>query len=105
MRKQKREPDNVLVVLSEDAVRDLDEAWEYVAREASMGIADGVVREIGKAYGLLSAWPLLGRKRDALSPGVRSLPVNPYVIFYRVKEDVVQVVRILHQSRDTDLAL
>ena len=59
-----------------------------------MDVADGIVREIGKAYGLLSAWPLLGRKRDTLSPGVRSLPVNPYVIFYRVKEDAVQVVRI-----------
>lgn len=103
MRKPKRESDNFLIVLSEDATRDLDDAWDYIAHEESAGTADEVLREIGKIYGLLSAWPMLGRKRDTLSPSVRSLPVNPYVIFYRVKDDVVQIVRVLHQSRDTDL--
>lgn len=103
MRKPKRERDNFLVVLSEDAARDLDDAWDYIAHEESVSVADGILREIGKTYGLLSAWPLLGRKRDKLSPGIRSLPVNPYIIFYRITEDVVRIVRILHQSRDTDL--
>ena len=103
MRRPKRELGNFLVVLSEDAARDLDDAWDYLAREESASAADGTLREIGKTYGLLSAWPLLGRKRDKLSPGVRSLTVNPYAIFYRVTEGVVRIVRILHQSRDTDL--
>ena len=103
MRKPKRERDNFLIVLSEDAARDLDDAWDYLTREESVKAADTTLREIAKAYNLLSAWPLLGRKRDNLSPGARSLPVNPYVIFYRVTEDIVRIIRILHQSRDTDL--
>ena len=103
MRKPKRERDNFLIVLSEDAARDLDDVWDYLAREESVNAADTVLREIAKTYKLLGAWPLLGRKRDNLSPGARSLPVNPYVIFYRITEDVVRIVRMLHQSRDTDL--
>jgi len=103
MRKLKRECDNFLIVLSEDAARDLDDAWDYLAREESVNAADTILREIAKTYKLLSAWPLLGRKRDNLSPGARSLPVNPYIIFYRITEDTVRIIRILHQSRDTDL--
>jgi len=103
MRKPKRERDNFLIVLSEDAARDLDDVWDYLAREESVNAADTVLREIAKTYKLLGAWPLLGRKRDNLSPGARSLPVNPYVIFYRITEDVVRIIRILHESRDTDL--
>ena len=103
MRKPKRERDNFLIVLSEDAARDLDDVWDYLAREESVNAADTVLREIAKTYKLLGAWPLLGRKRDNLSPGARSLPVNPYVVFYRVTEDTVRIIRILHESRDTDL--
>ena len=103
MRKPKRERDNFLIVLSEDAARDLDDVWDYLAREESVNAADTVLREIAKTYKLLGAWPLLGRKRDKLSPGVRSLPANPYIIFYQITEDTARIVRILHQSRDPDL--
>ncbi len=103
MRKPKRELDSFLIVLSEDAARDLDDAWDYLAREESVNAADTVLREIAKTYKLLNTWPLLGRKRDNVSPGARSLVVNPYVVFYRITEDTVRIIRILHQSRDTDL--
>ena len=44
----------------------------------------------------------MGRARDELAPGLRSLVVRQYVLFYRVAPDAVQVVRILHGKRDID---
>jgi toxin ParE1/3/4 len=41
------------------------------------------------------------RSRDSdLKPGFRSFPVNNYVVFYRIGSGEVQVLRVLHGSRD-----
>jgi toxin ParE1/3/4 len=33
-------------------------------------------------------------------PGVRSMPVHPYVVFYRVRNEAVEIVRVIHGRRD-----
>jgi toxin ParE1/3/4 len=33
-------------------------------------------------------------------PGLRSTLVHPYVIFYRIKDETVQIVRVLHGRRN-----
>jgi toxin ParE1/3/4 len=38
---------------------------------------------------------------DVLS-GLRSVVVARYVVFYRLTSDAVQIVRVLHGSRDID---
>ena len=35
-----------------------------------------------------------------VAPNLRSTLVKPYVIFYRIEGDIVQIVRILHGKRD-----
>jgi toxin ParE1/3/4 len=44
--------------------------------------------------------PELGRKRDELSPRLRSFPVKNYIIFYRRMASGVEIARILHGARD-----
>lgn len=39
------------------------------------------------------------RSRDEIIPGLRSILVHPYVIFYRANNDV-EIVRVLHQRRN-----
>jgi len=48
----------------------------------------------------LAQFPELGRNRPEIAPDLRSTLVDPYVIFYRVQGDVVQILRILHGRRD-----
>ena len=49
----------------------------------------------------LCTFPAVGRLRNELSPGLRSYPVGPFVIFYRIKPDaVVFINRVLHGKRD-----
>jgi toxin ParE1/3/4 len=48
----------------------------------------------------LAQFPEIGRNRPEIAPNLRSTLVYPYVIFYRVEGDVVQIVRILHGKRD-----
>ena len=37
---------------------------------------------------------------DDLSPGYRSIPVDPVVIVYRIAADAVEVVRVIDGRRD-----
>ena len=43
---------------------------------------------------------MLGRSREDLAPGLRSLPLGRYVIFYQVISDAIAIVRVLHGARD-----
>jgi toxin ParE1/3/4 len=40
------------------------------------------------------------RARDEVAPGLRSVLSHPYVIFYRVRNDTIDVVRVLHERRN-----
>ncbi len=42
----------------------------------------------------------MGRLRPELAPGVRSFPVRKHVVFYRLVDGDVQVVRVLDGRRD-----
>lgn len=43
-----------------------------------------------------------GRSREELAPGLRSLAFGRYVVFYMPLPDGIDVVRVLHGSRDID---
>ena len=45
-------------------------------------------------------FPGMGQNREELRPGLRCFVVSPYVVFYRPVEDTIEVLRILHGSRD-----
>jgi len=64
-----------------------------------MGEADAWVDRLDAKLRLLAPQPLMGRSRDELSPGVRSLPFGRYVIFYLPLADGIDVVRVLHSAR------
>jgi toxin ParE1/3/4 len=51
---------------------------------------------------MLEEHPLAGRARDEIRPGLRSVLVSPHVIFYRVRGDIAQIIRILDGRRDVE---
>jgi len=44
----------------------------------------------------------MGRERPDLKPNIRSFGVMSWIIFYRVDDDFVEIVRVLHSARDLD---
>lgn len=81
---------------------DPDDVWLYVASESgSVAIADRLIDSITKQFLLLAQYPHIGRRRDEdLRAGLRSFPVRDYVIFYRMQDADVVILRVLHGSRD-----
>ncbi len=90
------------IIWSPEARTDLSNIWEYYAGRAGRRPADKIVRDIAGSSRLIEHHPLAGRARDEIRPGLRSIPARPYVIFYRIRDDVAEIVRILHGRRDVD---
>jgi toxin ParE1/3/4 len=87
--------------ITEQAEADLEELWEYLA-ERNEEAADRILNSILEKARLHAQFPRMGRPRDDLAPGLRSFVVAPYVVFFQAIEDTIEVIRVLHGSRDID---
>ena len=92
------------LILAQQAKDDLVEIWLYIAAD-SPSVADKFIDYVYEQAGKLCLNPELGRKRDELIPGIRSLTVKRYLIFYRIAKDNVEIVRVLSGYRDVDTLL
>lgn len=93
-----------LVLLTDDAARDLEEICDYIDRHDSPGRADHVLRRIEKAFSSLSEHPHRGSyPKELLDIGIREYREvfsKPYRIIYRVTEDNVYVLVITDGRRN-----
>jgi toxin ParE1/3/4 len=64
------------------AADDLIELWDYVA-EDSVTRADAFIDDVDAKFRLLAEQSMLGRSREELAPGLRSLPFGRYVMLLR----------------------
>ncbi len=80
---------------------DLDEIWDYVARN-SPNNATRLLRTINGKCEPLAEFPDMGRSRDDLEPSLRVFPVGKYAVCYRAISDGIGIVRVLHFSRDIE---
>lgn len=78
---------------------DLLDIWLYIAQD-NITAADRMVERLEQRCETLGANPMLGNKRDDLVMEMRCLIEGNYAIFYRIHEDTVQILRILHGTRD-----
>jgi toxin ParE1/3/4 len=89
------------VLYARTAQKDRFQIYLDSAERFGVPKADGLVERIDATLqNLLAAFPKSGRARTEFGLGLRSLPVVPYVAFYRIKNRRVEVVRILHGRRD-----
>ena len=88
--------------LAAPAAQDLDGVADYYAAAAGADRAGALIASIVERFRLLAEHPYIGVARPELSPGIRSYatPGTPYSIFYFPREYGVEVIRILHGSRD-----
>ena len=87
--------------ISQLAEQDLEDIWVYLAQNNQI-VADKQIANILNRLPMLAQFPDMGQLRDDLGERLRSFPVKPYIIFYIKFDDGIEIVRILHSSRDID---
>src|SRR6266404_7774296 len=87
--------------LARPAKADLDDIWFRIAEGASLETADRFVDSLTARFPMLAAMPEMGRARDEIEPGLRSFPVEKYVVYYRRRpRGGILISRVIHGMRD-----
>lgn len=86
--------------LSEPAVVDLEDIYDYTVDNFGDEQAADYLTELEVAFDCLSNNPELGRLRNEIRKGLRSIAKGSHTIFYRVLPDAITIIRVLHSSRD-----
>jgi toxin ParE1/3/4 len=90
------------VVLTSEAQQDLRDIWRGLSEFGALKQADDRLRIIRKKLRLLGQFPSSGRSREEVLPGLRSVPVSGFLVFYRIEMTQVRVVRVVDGRRDLD---
>ena len=98
------------VRLRERAAIDIDRAADYYLDEAGVEVASRFVDAVERAVGQIGRSPHSGSLRFSYEldiPGLRVRPLtrSPYLVFYVVGDEVVDVWRVLHARRDIPSAV
>ena len=86
------------VAWSRAAIADLSAARAHIARDDPRAAAD-VARRLVEATDMLADFPAMGRPGKL--PHTRELlvPGTPYFLPYRVRNDEIQIIAVVHMSR------
>ncbi|RDH75640.1 type II toxin-antitoxin system RelE/ParE family toxin [Mycolicibacterium moriokaense] len=90
-------------VLSPAAQADLEDIFDYTCERWSADQAESYVREIQRAIERIAHSPFIGRSCDEVRAGYRRCAVGSHTLYYRVdRDELIDVVRILHKRMDVD---
>ena len=95
-----------LLTITDAASADVNEIWEYIARD-SIDSADRVLESIYDEIARLGSSPGVGHRREDLA-GSRSIlfwPVGRYLILYRISSEEIVILAVLHGNRDIPAVL
>ena len=88
--------------LSPAAQADLEDIWDYTVRRWGETQAEDYTRNIQAACEALSEGTMISRSAEEIRAGYRKVTVGSHVMFFRMQSDVVEIIRILHQSMDVE---
>lgn len=92
-------PDHQLVI-TPAAKADLKEIYQYGLRHLGQAQSDSYLETLKEKFWSLTEHPLLGTERPELIAGIRSLPIESHILFYRVTASSVEIIRVLHGRQD-----
>jgi len=92
--------------LTEDADNDFAEQYVYFSENAGVEVADRFFAATRSTFDRLVEMPEIGRHPGFLNPQLSDIRVwqvkgfEKYLIFYRILHDEIEILRIIHGSRD-----
>ncbi len=99
------------VILGRAAATDISSIFLYLAMEASLEVADGFLQSLATAYKYPQRFPESEVELSECSPDIQKMRRWPvprfanYLVYYRMYEGNVDIVRILHGARDVRVLL
>lgn len=86
--------------LSEQADFDIEDIFDYTKYRHDFNQAVKYLNDLDAVFEQLVSNPKIGRKRNELKKGLYSISEQEHIIFYRIMENHIRIVRVLHGSKD-----
>jgi len=87
-------------ILSEIADEDLEDVFDYTLNEFGFEQPEKCLLEIEDIFQNLILNPHSGKTRNEIKKGLYSFPKDNHIIFYRILDNHIRIVPVLHGSRD-----
>jgi toxin ParE1/3/4 len=88
------------VRLSAAARRDLAKIDDWSVRQFGQDVTGAYADGFRGIFRLLADHLEAGPDRSEVSGGLRSFRHRSHILFYRIEQDVVEIVRVLHHAQD-----
>ncbi|CDX24266.1 Toxin ParE1 [Mesorhizobium sp. ORS 3324] len=88
------------VRFSPKANADLNGIWDYSLNQWGEERAEAYIRSIHSVITLIDRFPAIARNASDIRPGLLKYAVGSHVVYLRMNEQSIDVVRILHQQMD-----
>lgn len=92
----------LLYAISKKAVSDLEEIWLYTVEKWSVDQADRYYNLIFYEIYYICKNRNAGKPMEHVRKGYRASKVKSHLIFYRIRNNTVEVIRILHEQMDIE---
>lgn len=87
--------------LTNNAVKDLTDIWNYTFETWSESQADKYYKLILNACATVAKKPQQGKVYEEIYPNLKGKKTSKHIIFYRIMEDKsIEITRILHERMD-----
>jgi toxin ParE1/3/4 len=87
--------------LTNNAVKDLSDIWNYTFDAWSESQADKYYKLILNACAAIAKKPHQGKVYEEIYPDLKGKKASKHIIFYRILEDKsIEITRILHERMD-----
>ena len=88
------------LIISPIARDDLEKIYQYGILNWGVSQASSYIDHLKTQLWSLTEHPKMGKERDELLSAMRSLAVESHIIFYRIKNQQINIVRVLHGRQD-----
>lgn len=89
-------------VITQKAVFDLEDIWLYTVKNWSVAQADRYYSLIFDEIACICKNIEAGKSMEHIRKGYRASKVKSHLIFYRITNETVEIIRILHERMDID---
>ena len=86
-------------IISPRAIQDMNAISSYFA-EQNVEAGERLLRSFNDKCINLRQFPNMGKSYEDLRPGLRGIPMNGYIIFYRAMEEELRILRVISSRQD-----
>lgn len=93
-------------LLTNKAVDDLTNIWNYTAETWSENQADRYYNSLIDSFQEIAENPKIGKNYSIVETEIKGFNVNKHIVFYRlISEDIIEITRILHTMMDIKIRI